>query len=752
MVPHVFCRNVKLHYCDRVVSLCDGNSFTSNSIPIRLGFVNDNHYVSILSSDKVTTNSEKSSESQSHPKKPAMRKQVPSKTQNDRCKKQIKEHTPSHCKSTNMQNYVPTRSSTTDKYTWITSGADGYYCKLCIDSQFASGPWVTVPVSKDNSKKLYTKAQKHAKSTFHKMALEKSLNTHTVAQQQCVAASRQSTEQVSVLKQMFRGAYFLFHSELPHTTMWRGLMSTVSALDGSGRIRSHLRSAPANAHHLSTTAITEILESFGKAMFKQTLDELQCISDVGEFAILADECTDINGREMLSICIRYIRHETIVERFLCVIPVLSTTADSIHAELITQIKKHNLDPSKIAAASFDGASNFSGSKGGVQALLKKSAETMIYVHCRSHVLQLCLVKACAAVPGIKRVVSSISKLYALFHCSPQRLHVLSEIQKEIDDCTHKLVQPGDTRWLSHEASVDVICKHFGSLCIALEHIYQDAGILASDAGGLLLDLRKHSTCFVLAMLSGVLKPLARLSKSLQSGTGDIVSAMEHAKTVMTTLSDMVESKFVDVEDRCNEMMRSAQSAGVRMELDSVASVMATSQKYVKLILGNMRTRFNDDVGKVAELHTILQTKPIDADFSHVSTIFKISKEDIDFEWKMLRRLECDLSTAANLIMLSTKPEKRVLFPAFSMLARRILLMPIGTAGVERSFSTMNRILRSERCRLSPTHVNTLMQLSAEGPAIPDVRDATEADETALQSIIDIAIVEWNKVPRRGSDC
>ena len=75
-------------------------------------------------------------------------------------------------------------------------------------------------------------------------------------------------------------------------------------------------------------------------------------------------------------------------------------------------------------------------------------------------------------------------------------------------------------------------------------------------------------------------------------------------------------------------------------------------------------------------------------------------------------------------------------------------MPIGTAGVERSFSTMNRVLRSERCRLLPTHVNALMQLSIEGPCMPDVRDGTPEQEAKLKVLIEGAVNEWNKAPRR----
>ena len=77
------------------------------------------------------------------------------------------------------------------------------------------------------------------------------------------------------------------------------------------------------------------------------------------------------------------------------------------------------------------------------------------------------------------------------------------------------------------------------------------------------------------------------------------------------------------------------------------------------------------------------------------------------------------------MVLCTQPEKRALFLCFSVLPSETLLMSIGTAD-----STMNRILRSERYRLLPEHVDTLMKISIEGPGIPDVRDGTKAEEAA----------------------
>ena len=149
-----------------------------------------------------------------------------------------------------------------------------------------------MPIAKNNSKKLYTKAQKHANSTVHKMAVEKSKSGTTVFEKQCEASNRQTDEQRLHLTNMFRAAYFLFKSELPHTTSWRNLISLVSALDGSGKMTSRLKTAHANAHHLSSTAITDILESFGAAMHQQTVQDLSHVCNDSEFAILADECTN----------------------------------------------------------------------------------------------------------------------------------------------------------------------------------------------------------------------------------------------------------------------------------------------------------------------------------------------------------------------------------------------------------------------------------------------------------------------------
>lgn len=643
------------------------------------------------------------------------------------------------------------RTSTFTKYPWVRTTDDGYYCACCkAFRKHESGPWVTMPVAKGNSKKLYLKAEKHAASIQHRLASEKADGRYgltTVAEKVNIQANKRTSEETAMMKHMFRAAYFLFSLEIPHTTTWRPLMSTVASLDSSGRLSAHLQNASRSGHHLSSGSVTEILESYGEAMFIASKEEL---SSVGEFAILADECTDINGKEMLSICVRYIKYDDVIERFVCVVPVVSTTAETIYEAMLEQMNKYGLDPTKIVAASFDGASNFSGTRGGVQALLKQQSPAMVYVHCRSHALQLCLVKACQTIPAIKRVISMLNKLFTVFRGSAKRLNVLYEIEQAIDKESHKLVQPGDTRWLSHEASVQIVCKHYPAICLALEHIYQDAGNMSSDAGGLLLTLRKDTTVFVLSLLSIVLKPLARLSKTLQCATETIVTAMENVNAVQAELTD-TSADLSNVQKLYDDMIKLGRENKVFVESDtttSLAQIRSVSQKYLNTIIAEMKRRFSDDIGKIAAIQDILQSKPEQANFGEVCQIFRLSQDELQSEWRILRRLKCDLSTNQSLLELACKTEKAIMFPTFAQLARKILLLPIGTAGVERSFSTLNRILNSDRCRLLPDHVDSLMKVAIEGPVVPDVREPAADNDTFMQKLTDSAYKQWLKKPRR----
>jgi len=75
----------------------------------------------------------------------------------------------------------------------------------------------------------------------------------------------------------------------------------------------------------------------------------------------------------------------------------------------------------------------------------------------------------------------------------------------------------------------------------------------------------------------------------------------------------------------------------------------------------------------------------------------------------------------------------MLFPVIAKLA--YLLLPLWTATVERSFSTLNRIACAERSSLNVDHQDCLMRISAEGP------------DTLTSELLDSAVDEWSRTTR-----
>jgi hypothetical protein len=63
--------------------------------------------------------------------------------------------------------------------------------------------------------------------------------------------------------------------------------------------------------------------------------------------------------------------------------------------------------------------------------------------------------------------------------------------------------------------------------------------------------------------------------------------------------------------------------------------------------------------------------------------------------------------------------ERSVFPAVSKLTVKLLVTPIKTTFVERSFSNLNRIVTDTRSRLLPINQGCLLRLSIEGPREPD---------------------------------
>ena len=174
--------------------------------------------------------------------------------------------------------------------------------------------------------------------------------------------------------------------------------------------------------------------------------------------------------------------------------------------------------------------------------------------------------------------------------------------------SHKLVQPGETRWLSYEGSISVVLKHYAAICLTLEEIYVSAGNMSCDAGGLLLTFIKSSTLLYLHLLNRLLQPLARLSKVLQSSSGNIASAMKLARATIDAIEN--DFKLADVEGQANLDAELVRGAGVQMENDNAAlkEQRRVCEKYRDAVIKNLKIRFSDTVSQLCDVQKILRDK------------------------------------------------------------------------------------------------------------------------------------------------
>jgi len=98
-----------------------------------------------------------------------------------------------------------------------------------------------------------------------------------------------------------------------------------------------------------------------------------------------------------------------------------------------------------------------------------------------------------------------------------------------------------------------------------------------------------------------LQPLARLSRTLQSSSGDIAAAMAVVKATIAALRD--DFNLVSIKEQCADMIKEAAAAGVRFEDDGLSEKQkdAICAKYHKLIVDNLDTRFSDTVTSLCEV-------------------------------------------------------------------------------------------------------------------------------------------------------
>ncbi|XP_037101531.1 zinc finger MYM-type protein 1-like [Syngnathus acus] len=120
--------------------------------------------------------------------------------------------------------------------------------------------------------------------------------------------------------------------------------------------------------------------------------------------LIADETKDTSHQEQLCVTLRYLKDGNVVERFVGFHPLEQLNARFM-AEKITKVVSKVVPMDKCVAQVYDGAAVMKGQKNGVNAIISQDYPKALYLHCQSHVLNLCLVGTVSSVQEAEDVVS-----------------------------------------------------------------------------------------------------------------------------------------------------------------------------------------------------------------------------------------------------------------------------------------------------------------------------------------------------------
>ena len=212
----------------------------------------------------------------------------------------------------------------TDTYKWLVYEPNkGAFCRICCDYWKPTTPlyaemnaktgdvFTTQPfVNWKNAPGQSGRLARHQQSTYHILAVQNLSYRQqggSVAQQLFNVSEIERQENRQRFGDLLDVAYFLFKHELPHTTLYAPLLELLSKIEHSKKLSTFFDKCQNNATYDSTTTVTEILQCTSEVIDEQVLKRIRQSRFI---SIMADEGTDINHHQNLSICIRYCNQDT----------------------------------------------------------------------------------------------------------------------------------------------------------------------------------------------------------------------------------------------------------------------------------------------------------------------------------------------------------------------------------------------------------------------------------------------------------
>lgn len=313
-------------------------------------------------------------------------------------------------------------------------------------------------------------------------------------------------------------------------------------------LANHLSKAPKNALYTSKNIQNDLIALIGNKIRSDILNEVR---NAKFYSIIADEVTDTANKEELSLVIRYVHDGEIREVFVDFLEVERITGRLLGEAILMWLRNHNISPADMRGQCYDGASNMSGARSGVKAVVQEEAPKAMYYHCASHRLNLSVVSACS-IQALKNAESYVGEIARFFSYSAKRQRLLDKAIEACDSTSRvkKLKDACRTRWVERIDSYAVFLELLPALHMCLQamvhpSLHTDLGTdwswdgeTITEANGFLFQLQSSSFLVAFQLIVQVLQILREVTIKLQMKAVDVVYAYKIVKKVMSTLKAM----------------------------------------------------------------------------------------------------------------------------------------------------------------------------------------------------------------------
>ena len=243
--------------------------------------------------------------------------------------------------------------------------------------------------------------------------------------------------------------------------------------------------------YISPDIVNEIIVLMGQTVLRNIIGQIKTAM---WFALIADEATDISHNEQMCISIRWVSSQyEIHEDPLGLVQLPDTKAETLFSVIKDVLIRCSLPIVLCRGQAYDGASNMSGIRNGVQALVKREAGRALYVHCFAHSLNLCVQEGSKRIELVRNVMDFIYELVQLIKFSPKRATTFNRFRKEISISSDQTSSPSlrtlcPTRWTVRHASIESILLNYRVLQDTLEEVQKGRDEYAAKAHGMSLQM------------------------------------------------------------------------------------------------------------------------------------------------------------------------------------------------------------------------------------------------------------------------